>query len=469
MPDELATRQRLKDDFEFFARNCLKIRTKEGKVLPLHLNSAQRHVHRLLEEQKVKTGRVRAIILKARQEGCSTYVQARFYHQLIHAKGKRAFILTHEDKATQNIFEIAERYYKNCPTQVRPKLQASNAKELIFGKLDSGYGVATAGKKDTGRSATIQLFHGSEVAFWPHAENHAAGAMQTVPRDGSEIILESTSAGPSGLFYKYWKDAVEGKSEYIPIFVPWFWQDEYRAEVSEDFELTAEEQSYKDEYGLDDEQIAWRRAKISELYGVHRFRREYPATPEEAWSAEVPGALWTRKLIERVRRDSAPGPRVAAVVLDPSTTDADTSDEWGIVWGWSGEDGHAYVMGDDSQVMSPLTAAQTAVHRLRNNDLDLVIYETNQGGDMVPTIIHSVDSGVVCKGVHASRGKRARAEPVQALYEKGLVHHVGELPLLEDEMCTWDASRSNKSPNRIDALVYLVTYLLLGHKEVGLL
>lgn len=469
MSDELATRQRLKDDFEFFARNCLKIRTKEGKVLPLHLNSAQRHVHRLLEEQKAKTGRVRAVILKARQEGCSTYVQARFYHQLTHAKGKRAFILTHEDKATQNIFEIAERYYKNCPTQVRPKLQASNAKELIFGKLDSGYGVATAGKKDTGRSATIQLFHGSEVAFWPHAENHAAGAMQTVPRDRSEIILESTSAGPRGLFYKYWKDAVEGKSEYIPIFVPWFWQDEYRAEVSEDFELTAEEQSYKDEYGLDDEQIAWRRAKISELYGVHRFRREYPATPEEAWSAEVPGALWTRKLIERTRRDSAPGPRVAAVVLDPSTTDADTSDEWGIVWGWSGEDGHTYVMGDDSQVMSPLTAAKTAVHRLRNNDLDLVIYETNQGGDMVPTIIHSVDSGVVCKGVHASRGKRARAEPVQALYEKGLVHHVGELPLLEDEMCTWDASRSNKSPNRIDALVYLVTYLLLGHKEVGLL
>src|SRR5262249_59037905 len=94
---------------------------------------------------------------------------------------------------------------------------------------DSGYKVGTAGTKAVGRSSTIQLFHGSEVAFWPFADTHAAGILQAVPNeDNTEIILESTANGIGNFFHQAWRDAEAGKNDYIAIFVPWFWQEEYR-------------------------------------------------------------------------------------------------------------------------------------------------------------------------------------------------------------------------------------------------
>ena len=129
-PDEKVIRQRLKDDFEHYSARCLKIRTKSGKVLPFALNDAQKYIHKRVEEQRAKTGRVRAIILKGRQQGCSTYVEGRFYWRVSHSKGVRAFILTHEEEATNNLFELAERYHENCPDLRKPSTGASNAKEL---------------------------------------------------------------------------------------------------------------------------------------------------------------------------------------------------------------------------------------------------------------------------------------------------------------------------------------------------
>jgi hypothetical protein len=219
----------LKHDLEFYAKHVLKIRTKSGAIIPLEFNSAQRYLHERLEEQRELTGMVRALILKGRQQGCSTYVEARFFHRVAWYGGLRAFILTHEDEASKNIFEMAKRYADKAPEGLMPHIDTSNAKELIFDGHDSGYRVSTAGTKDTGRSATFQLFHGSEVAFWPNAHSHAAGALQAVPDEpGTEVILESTSNGPRGLFWEMWQAAQEGKSEYQAIFIPWFWQDEYR-------------------------------------------------------------------------------------------------------------------------------------------------------------------------------------------------------------------------------------------------
>ena len=202
---------------------------------------------------------------------------------------------------------MAKRFYEHCPPVVRPSLRASNAKELIFDKLDSGYKVGTAGSKGAGRGDTIQLFHGSEVAYWPNADTHVAGRLQAVPDEpGTEVILESTSNGRKGLFYDMCAAAMRGEGEYILVFIPWFWQPEYRKAVAGGFTPTADEPAYQDAYGLDLEQIAWRRAKIVELNGVHNFRREYPATPEEAFSAEVPGALWKREQIDNLRVAGTP-------------------------------------------------------------------------------------------------------------------------------------------------------------------
>lgn len=157
---ELAIRQKLKDDFVHYASRCLHLRTKAGEIVPFVLNEAQLYIHSQIEKQRAEMGKVRAIILKGRQQGCSTYVEGRLYWRDTHGRGLRAFILTHSDDATNNIFEIAQRFHENCPPMVRPVTKAANAKELNFGDLDSGYKVGTAGSKAAGRGSTIQLFHG---------------------------------------------------------------------------------------------------------------------------------------------------------------------------------------------------------------------------------------------------------------------------------------------------------------------
>lgn len=286
---EKAIRQKLKDDFPHYAAKCLKIRTKAGKVVPFEMNAAQMYIHKRVEEQRAKTGKVRAIVLKGRQQGCSTYIEGRFYWRVSHTRGVRAFILTHEEEATNNLFELANRYHENCPALVRPSTSAANAKELHFDKLDSGYKVGTAGNKAVGRSSTVQLFHGSEVAFWPNAQQHAAGILQAIPDEpGTEVFKESTANGVGNYYHKEWQDAEAGLSEYIAIFVPWYWQDEYTKEVPNGFVMDSEEIQYQESYGLTMGQMAWRRSKIIELKDPILFKQEYPATAAEAF--QVSGA-----------------------------------------------------------------------------------------------------------------------------------------------------------------------------------
>ncbi len=235
-------RQRLDEDYPRFAGEILRIRTKGGAIRPLLFNRAQHHVHAALEAQREHLGRVRALILKGRQQGCSTYIGGRYYHRASRGRGLRAFILTHEARATHNLFEMVERFHANCPAADKPVTGAANAEELAFSALDSGFKVGTAGTKGVGRSATIQLFHGSEVAFWPFAETHAAGALQAVPNEpGTEVILESTANGIGNFFHRKWREAETGASEYIAIFVPWFWQDEYELLFRQEYPATAAE------------------------------------------------------------------------------------------------------------------------------------------------------------------------------------------------------------------------------------
>ena len=281
---ERTIRQRLKDDLEHYASRCLKIRTKSGKTEPFAFNRVQRFVHERLEAQRKAIGKVRALILKGRQEGVSTYIGGRYYHRVTHSRGFRVFILTHEDPATQNLFDMVQRFHDNCPELVTQQTGAANAKELMFPLLDSGYKVGTAGSQGTGRSSTIQLLHGSEVAFWKFAESHAAGILQTVPDEtGTEIILESTANGLGNFFHQRWRDAEQHKDDFIGIFVPWFWQAEYVRSVPEGFVFTDEEAEYAELHGVTAEQIVWRRHKISELKDPLLFKQEYPATAQESF------------------------------------------------------------------------------------------------------------------------------------------------------------------------------------------
>lgn len=311
LEEEKQIRQRLRDDFEHYAAKCLKITTKTGSLESFIFNKVQKYANLMLDKQLNELGYVRALFLKGRQQGISTMVGGRFYHKTTHLTGIKAFILTHLDEATSNLYAMTQRYYENTPPLVKPEISASNAKELIFGKLQSGYKLGTAKNKAVGRSSTIHLLHGSEVAFWENAAEHAKGILQAVPgAPGTEIILESTANGVGNFFHEMWQKAEAGLSDYIAIFIPWFWQEEYRREVPSDFEPTEEEVELKALYNLSDEQIYWRRFKIIELTvrgedGEKAFRQEYPCNANEAFQITGEDSYISSDIVMKSRKTKA--------------------------------------------------------------------------------------------------------------------------------------------------------------------
>lgn len=316
---ELVLVAKLKADFGAYGRAALKIRAKDKRTVPLILNRAQRYVHDKLEEQLRATSSVRALILKGRQQGMSTYIAGRFYRRVTHENGARVYVMAHEDAATQNLFEIVNRYHDNCLPLVKPSTGAASAKELYFDKLDSGYKVGTAGSKATGRSSTIQFFHGSEVAFWPHADTHVAGVLQAVPEGtGTEIILESTANGVGGYFHKMWREAETGKNDFIAIFVPWFWSPEYTRDVPPDFVMDEEECEYAELYGLSPGQMAWRRVKIGQLGDPVLFKQEYPATAAEAFQMSGHDSFIPPAIVAKARKKSCEASGPLIIGYDPN-------------------------------------------------------------------------------------------------------------------------------------------------------
>lgn len=177
---------------------------------------------------------------------------------------------------------------------------------------------------------------------------------------------------------------------------------------------------------------------------------------------DVPGALWTRESIQHLPRTAAPLMQRIVVAIDPPATSQDNSNECGIVVCALGEDQQGYVLADRSGVMSPREWAVAAVTAYREFDADLIVAEVNQGGEMVENTVRSVAPNVSYKGVRASRGKYVRAEPISALYARGIVYHCGQFEAMEDQMCTFtpDFDRKiNGSPDRLDALVWGMTEL----------
>ena len=184
-----------------------------------------------------------------------------------------------------------------------------------------------------------------------------------------------------------------------------------------------------------------------------------------------PNALWKRSDIDKGRRkpSECPAFRRVVVAVDPAVTQNEESDETGIVVAALGEDGRAYVLDDLTCKESPAGWAKVALQAYRDHKADRIVAETNQGGDMVETIFRSINATVSYQGVHASRGKYSRAEPVAALYEQGRVSHVGSLAALEDQMTDYDPQVASRSPDRMDALVWALTALMLEQGTTGLL
>ena len=207
-------------------------------------------------------------------------------------------------------------------------------------------------------------------------------------------------------------------------------------------------------------------ALIREKYeGTRLGRQELEAEILE----DVEGALWTLVAIDALRVRSAPELRRIVVSVDPSVNETGDRDECGIVVAGIGpcscrgqEEMHGFVLEDLSDHLSPNAWAQRAVAAYRTQKADRIIAEKNNGGALVEVNVRTVDANVPYEAVHASVGKRTRAEPVSALYEQGKVHHVGQHAKLEDEMCSWVPLTGQPSPGRMDALVWAISKLMLG-------
>ena len=312
--------ERLQTDLAYFAEQYLKIRPKAGSLVPFTFNAAQLELHRRLEEQKAKTGKVRAIVLKARQMGISTYIAARYYKRTVGNEGLRTIIIGHEKRASTNLFQLVKRFHEHMPEDIRPSTGTSNAEELLFDKIDSGYLVSVATQEGAGRSATAQLLHASEAAFWVSLLEQMAALMQTVPDiDGSEIILETTGKEFGDEFHQLWRSAEAGESEFLPIFLPWSIDPTYRTKLPEDFAMTSEETALAELHGLDAEQIFWRRRKIAELRSEDLFKREYPLTPSEAFMASNFDSFITSDIVLAARKTTDVEPYGPLMIgIDPA-------------------------------------------------------------------------------------------------------------------------------------------------------
>lgn len=178
--------------------------------------------------------------------------------------------------------------------------------------------------------------------------------------------------------------------------------------------------------------------------------------------AETPGALWTPAVIMRNRVTEAPKDfKRVVVAIDPAATSNKDSDETGIIVFGQGKDGHGYVLADGSGRYKPHEWANKAIALYRAYNADRIVGEVNNGGDMIESTLRAIDANIPYRAVRASRGKSKRAEPVAALYERDLIHHVGTYDKLELQMTSWTPDEQSYSPDRMDALVWAVSWLML--------
>ncbi len=280
--------QKLKDNLPYFASNFLKIKTKnQGKIL-FKFSNIQMEAHCRIQERKKLGKPCKIVFLKSRQVGMSTMTEARFFSNILFNKSKNAFVLADKSDSARNIFAMAKRYYDNLPEGLKIPLVRDSTEELAF-TTDSSFRVGTAGSKSVGRSMTINYFHGSEVAFWSNANDIVSGMLQTIPDNtDSELILESTANGTSGdgaYFYNLVQTGLEKNSDYLTLFYAWYQQNEYRRKIVEPIKWTDEELFLKKIYNLDDEQLAWRRAKLEGDFKrrEYLFKQEYPSSIQEAF------------------------------------------------------------------------------------------------------------------------------------------------------------------------------------------
>lgn len=273
-----------------YIENFLKIKTKDGRIIPFKLNKPQLKLYNLIKEMQAEGKPVRIIILKARQMGFSTLVEAIIFANIVLRENMKAGIITHKEDATTNLLEMFKNYLLNLPPELMPQRKATNTKEVILNTkdntgLNSQITCMTATNDGVGRSSTYQYLHISEFAFWLcNKVSTYADLMQSVPSTPNSMVFIESTANGYDEFRDMWYQTVNGENDFRSLFVAWYELDDYRKTYN-GFVLTDEEIALKKKFNLDNEQIAWRRWCIANncMGDIRKFHQEYPSTPEEAF------------------------------------------------------------------------------------------------------------------------------------------------------------------------------------------
>ena len=308
--------KRCLDDFPYYATSLLKIKNKDSQLVPLALNEPQVRLQRALDDLQTNGKLQRVIILKARQEGISTYSEGRLFHYAHLNENSKNVIIAHDKESGGSIFGMCRLFYDCLPKVYRPLTRYSSKRELVFENPDvktrftfpglrSSLEVYTAGKKSVARGTTIHNLHCSELGSWPFPEEVIPALLPTVPKNASNLILyESTAKGVGNFFHQEWLAAEEGESNFLPFFLSWFDLSEYTHGFNTLQDKAVFIAAFNDEekeltsvHGLTPEQLYWRRLTIADLRGdVELFRQEYPATAEEAFIVSGSPLFDRRKL-----------------------------------------------------------------------------------------------------------------------------------------------------------------------------
>lgn len=275
----------------------LKIKTKDLRIVRFGdvMNYAQRDLIEECERQLAETGQIRVIVLKARQMGLSTAIEAVLFAMAFLVNHFRVLIVSHEMESSTHILSMCDTYWRTFFLNDDFTTKYAGRKELQWAETHSAIRVATAGGKGVGRSQTLAALHASEVAFWPDPDELVNGLRQAIPNFGTTAIFyESTANGVGNWYHRTWKEAAAGRNELTPKFYPWFEHPEYTVEFLPSGEadkygldggnLTAEEKVLRG-MGVDDARLVWRRYAIKNLCGgsIDKFHQEYPSTPDEAF------------------------------------------------------------------------------------------------------------------------------------------------------------------------------------------
>ena len=292
-------------DFEFFASNCVVIRTKSRAVAPLRLNKVQKTLVKAINRQVLNNNPVRIIVLKARQMGISTVIQAYILWRMLREPNTVALEIAHEREAARRILDINRFAVKNLPQWFR---QALGVKEEYFTKYEISFAnngssleISSAESSNPGRSRTVHLAHLSEHAFYPDPDALTEALFAAIPdTPNTAVFIESTSNGPAGDFYDKYQRAKKGLNDYIPLFFPWYEHDEYRKPVPAGIDVPTPPGYEK--LPVTKEQLYWRQWKIDNDYSgdEDKFKREYPHDEASAWIMNSSCAFPVEALSKRI-------------------------------------------------------------------------------------------------------------------------------------------------------------------------